>query len=331
MYTRHPLFAFLFFLLFLLNSSVVMAGPPPGGSYIASCRGARLEGTTLRASCKGQSMWVEAMLLDVGSCRGDIMNQGGALRCNRQSASAGARPPIRSIGKRRAVDAVATLPPANMRHFTVHRLFHGGSVSCSSMQKAADSANQVGWGQVEWYGAPCSADVYQLAVYFDFANAPPLRQGARINRAVLEYDEYPGDSDGRGCSQVFGYNYIPCWSNGNGDKVDKPDGCVVVKVPGIDWRIPTVKGQVPTISLIRDPRKLGPGRWDVTEIVSRQIAGEELGSTLHPFGMLLTGPLLINQLTGEDSTNCTSVVKNVHVTIELSNPPPPTLPPTILK
>lgn len=144
-------------------------------------------------------------------------------------------------------------------------------------------------------------------------------------------DVFTGQIDGRGCNQVVGYKYIPCWSNGNCDKVAKPDGCIVIKVPGIDWRIPTVQGQVRTISSIADPRKLGARRWDITEIANRQISGEQLLATVHPFGMLLRGPLLINQLTGEDSTNCTSVIKNVHVTLELKNPPPRTLPPTMPK
>jgi hypothetical protein len=54
----------------------------PPGSYIATCKDLRLQGTTLLASCNnGSGRWVKAELHDVNVCNGDISNQGGALHC----------------------------------------------------------------------------------------------------------------------------------------------------------------------------------------------------------------------------------------------------------
>lgn len=64
----------------ILNCEV--SGILPPGSYIATCKDVRLQGTTLLASCNdGKDHWVNASLRDVNRCKGDIANQNGALRC----------------------------------------------------------------------------------------------------------------------------------------------------------------------------------------------------------------------------------------------------------
>ena len=59
-----------------------VSGVLPPGSYIATCRDIRLQGTTLYATCNdGKDHWLSASLRDVQKCNGDIANQNGALRC----------------------------------------------------------------------------------------------------------------------------------------------------------------------------------------------------------------------------------------------------------
>lgn len=58
------------------------AGLLPPGSYVGTCADVRLEGTTLRASCKNsKDQSVAAELKNANQCRGDIANQNGALKC----------------------------------------------------------------------------------------------------------------------------------------------------------------------------------------------------------------------------------------------------------
>lgn len=62
--------------------SCEVSGVLPPGSYIATCRDVRLQGTTLYASCNdGKDHWMGTTLRDVQKCNGDIANQNGALRC----------------------------------------------------------------------------------------------------------------------------------------------------------------------------------------------------------------------------------------------------------
>jgi hypothetical protein len=64
----------------ILNCAV--SGVLPPGSYIATCKDVRLQGTTLYATCNdGKDHWLTASLRDVQKCNGDIANQNGALRC----------------------------------------------------------------------------------------------------------------------------------------------------------------------------------------------------------------------------------------------------------
>jgi hypothetical protein len=64
----------------ILNCEVSDVLPP--GSYIATCKDVRLQGTTLIASCNdGKDHWLNATLRDANRCGGDIANQNGALRC----------------------------------------------------------------------------------------------------------------------------------------------------------------------------------------------------------------------------------------------------------
>ncbi|MGH9635771.1 MAG: CVNH domain-containing protein, partial [Candidatus Angelobacter sp.] len=64
----------------ILNCEI--SGVLPPGSYIATCRDVRLQGTTLYATCNdGKDHWLSASLRDLQKCSGDIANQNGMLRC----------------------------------------------------------------------------------------------------------------------------------------------------------------------------------------------------------------------------------------------------------
>ncbi|MGC2743064.1 MAG: CVNH domain-containing protein [Candidatus Angelobacter sp.] len=59
-----------------------VSGVLPPGSYIATCKDVRLQGTTLSAACNdGKDHWRNTGLRDVQKCNGDIANQNGRLRC----------------------------------------------------------------------------------------------------------------------------------------------------------------------------------------------------------------------------------------------------------
>ncbi len=78
-------------LALMLSSLAGAAHAQPGGSYLASCRDARMRGDTLLALCRRTDGRLQRSILpDVRSCVGDIGNQDGMLVCNR---APGAAPP----------------------------------------------------------------------------------------------------------------------------------------------------------------------------------------------------------------------------------------------
>jgi hypothetical protein len=54
----------------------------PPGSYMATCKDIRMQGTTLYGSCNdGKDRWIKTELHDAHKCSGDISNYQGSLRC----------------------------------------------------------------------------------------------------------------------------------------------------------------------------------------------------------------------------------------------------------
>jgi len=67
------------------------SGVLPPGSYIATCKDVKLQGSTLSATCNdGKDRWRDTFLRDANKCNGDIANQNGILRCE----------PVRNMEKR---------------------------------------------------------------------------------------------------------------------------------------------------------------------------------------------------------------------------------------
>jgi hypothetical protein len=58
------------------------SGVLPPGSYIATCKDVKLQGSLLSATCNdGKDHWRTTLLRDANKCNGDIANQNGTLRC----------------------------------------------------------------------------------------------------------------------------------------------------------------------------------------------------------------------------------------------------------
>jgi hypothetical protein len=67
------------------------SGVLPPGSYIATCKEVKLQGSMLSATCNdGKDRWRDTFLRDANKCNGDIANQNGTLRCE----------PVRNMEKR---------------------------------------------------------------------------------------------------------------------------------------------------------------------------------------------------------------------------------------
>jgi hypothetical protein len=185
---------------------------------------------------------------------------------------------------------------------------------------------KAGWGNVETAsGEQCGAYVLQLAVLFDQGLLAEVPEKT-IDRAVLTFKE---DEELSGCP-IDGGRFDRCWTNGSGAPVAKPEGCVVVRIPAVDWR------KAPPTSLwpyTTDPRgpivtRLGPREWDVTQPYKWQADPSSrgvppTGSDPPPtgFGFLLTGwPSSLEQLTGDDNTRCVSSITNIKLNVTFTVP-----------
>jgi hypothetical protein len=225
-----------------------------------------------------------------------------------------------------------TLSVAHSRWASGLKEFETIFSTCDASKVQEQSRGRVGWGQTENEG--CFAYVAQLAVLF---NTTPLDRipDKIINRAVLTYDE------SRDCWQPpegmipAGARVGPpidCWQDGDGRPEDKPNGCVVVRVPSQEWLNAPPSGLRPYISHPSGRpavRRLGPREWDVTEPFSWQTVPTSM--PLQPpsgpplsrgFGFLLTGEITsLDQLTGDDDTFCLSAVSNIRLLVTYTVPP----------
>jgi hypothetical protein len=175
----------------------------------------------------------------------------------------------------------------------------------------------VGWQQYEDDGTPCMAESSQLAVQFDTKLLDRIPDKV-ITRAVLSYDE----KQATGCNQGLPGGG-PCWTSGSRQPEPKPNGCIVVRIPSVDWIGSPPNGEFPYITHPSGRpavNRLGVRAWDVTEPFRWQ---KELGAMpLQPptgpalqkgFGLLLSGGLTIGQLQAEDNTNCLSELSNIRL------------------
>jgi hypothetical protein len=81
----------MLFVVGLGISSQAQSNPP--GSYQQTCRNIDFRDNVLAANCQDSTgRWQSALLRDVQSCRSDIINDDGALRCSRSSGVAAGLP-----------------------------------------------------------------------------------------------------------------------------------------------------------------------------------------------------------------------------------------------
>jgi hypothetical protein len=184
-------------------------------------------------------------------------------------------------------------------------------------------AGRIGWGQAEigWLGDNCMSFVLEKAVQFDMTLIGQLAGEISIERVVLTYDE----NEASLCPLVVGYNYR-CWQDGEGNYQFKQDGCVVVRVPSVDWERNggAFPGRLPVFPDYQQPiTRIDHRSWDVTAPISWQLSSPlpPLGGSAG-FGLLLTGwPMTTDELTAQDDTVCVSDVGNIALTIVYSVPP----------
>jgi hypothetical protein len=175
----------------------------------------------------------------------------------------------------------------------------------------------VGWQQIELDGTPIMTASSQVAVQFDTSLLDRIPEKV-ITEAILTYDE----KQATGCNHGLPGGG-PCWTSGSRQPEDKPNGCVVVRVPSTDWTAVAPDGEFPYISHPSGRpavNRLDVREWDVTEPFRWQKqpgamplqppTGDALSSG---FGFLLSGGLTIDQLAAEDNTSCLSELSNIRL------------------
>ncbi len=241
-----------------------------------------------------------------------------ALGCMMAAAQAAAEPPdFASPGQHTVTLGVRTERPA-----VRHKVLRDFSAGCFKLADFTSSVPHVGFMNSEMPGgSPCGASNHQIALDFDDGLLRQIPSGSlKINNATLTYEEAPG----MGCMlHIFAPK--PCWSSGGNHPENKPNGCVEIKLPTVDWvnapppdLIPYSNSPLPTV------RRIDPRTWDVTQPFDWQldprrrpftpvgVPGAPTGVSIGPsgFGFLMAPAIHIDNLTGEDNTGCVSRVWN---------------------
>jgi hypothetical protein len=153
-----------------------------------------------------------------------------------------------------------------------------------------------------------------------------LRDEAWVGHTLVNFDLAPEQRKGWTRATLTFNEAERQWTNGDGKRQEKPDGCVVVRLPSVDWTQSPLPRPFPYITdpRIPAPKRLGPREWDVTEPLRWQLdpAARPLSqpgtSPPNPgFGFLLTGGLSIDQLTGDDDAACWSTVSEIFLNLDL--------------
>ena len=220
---------------------------------------------------------------------------------------------------------------------------HGGAGPRNASPPSGPGVfGDAGWGQVEVSNSDsCVSWVRRFAFDFDiqpFTSFPGLKQ---LERVVLRYNE----NETPDCFALvftqggFLVDTLACWTNGNGDREEKPEGCLFLRVPSVDWG--TLPDDRPKSLLDVTFRKIGPrGRWDVTDLFRRRVMpGLESppqagGPAPRGWGFALVGAFTdTDHLDARDNTRCTSHVTDLalEVTFVVIPAPPNPGPPEIIR
>lgn len=218
--------------------------------------------------------------------------------------------------------------------------FNGHGVDCShgisfpktgSPPSGSNVFGYAGWGQLELGNKDsCVSWVMRFAFDFDlqpFLSIPGFKQ---LQRVVLRYDEHEAPTcEGLIYTQGgFLVDLPPCWTNGEGSREEKTEGCLLLRVPSVDWA--TLPNDSPTPLLDLSFFKIGPrGRWDVTELFRRRVMPglqppSELGGPAPVgWGFALAGAFTdTSQLDARDNTRCTSRVTDIALEVTYVVPVP---------
>ena len=215
--------------------------------------------------------------------------------------------------------------------FTGHGIdcSHGGSpIRLPGPVSGPDVGGVAGWGQVEGNGHPdashdsCVSWVSRFGFDFDLSPFTSVPGAKTIDRAVLRYNEAV-----QPFCQTLVYTQggflvdsdIPCWSSGSGAPEDKPDGCVVLRIPSVD--LGTVSPQqVWPLTAMTFSKVDRRGTWDVTDLFRQRvnpglIPPAEAGGPMNlGWGYALTGQFGdTSDLEARDNTRCASLITDIRL------------------
>lgn len=226
--------------------------------------------------------------------------------------------------------------------------FIGRGTNCSHGQEGVPNLGSpgsgpgvfgdAGWGQIEVSNSdPCASWVEYFAFDFDVQPFTSFPGSKQLEQVVLRYNE----TERTACQALvwtqggFQIDLMPCWTNGQGDREEKPEGCLFLRVPSVDWAT-LPNSEKPLLDLTF--RKIGPrGRWDVTDLFRRRVdpglepPPEFGGPAPRGWGFALVGAFTdTGQLDAEDNTRCTSRVTDIALEVTFLVPPPPPPGPTVV-
>jgi hypothetical protein len=216
-------------------------------------------------------------------------------------------------------------------------IFIGRNVDCTrgftvapfTTGEGAGLSTTIGWGQVEGDGHPdsstdqCVSWVTQAAIDFDVRELAAVPRKS-VDRVVLSYREQAAP---RCMSMVYtqgGFltDHLPCWTDGDGRPVQKPEGCVSVQVPNEEWVRDSPVGR--PVGWDLGPtgiQKVGASSWDVTGPFRARHAPGLGGSPVGPGYVLIGEALFTRNLSADDNTRCTSQVSDLRLEATYTVPP----------
>lgn len=205
---------------------------------------------------------------------------------------------------------------------------HGFTLPQTAAGAGSGFTGVAGWGQVEGDGHPgagsdqCISWVDRLGFDFDTSPFTSIPGEKSLQRVVLAYGEQVAPA----CAVLtytqggFLADSMPCWTAGDARPEAKPAGCLVVRIPNLDWIAhPPTNAPVPDTGATF-PR-LGPQAWDVTTLFQARWQ-PPFNPAPTGVGYMLTGsPVHTRNLDANDNTRCTSLVSDVRLEVRYVVPP----------
>ena len=205
---------------------------------------------------------------------------------------------------------------------------HGGYLAGAAANGAGAAFTGVaGWGEVEGDGHPGSSDdscvswVSRLLLDFDIGQFIAIPQKT-FNRAVLTYREQSSPACMTMVYTQGGYlvDNLPCWTGGDGARVTKANGCLILKIPNEHWAASPPGNRLVGWQDSPPVSKAGPAAWDVTQPFQLRLPG--LGQPSIGDGFMLIGEIPdVANLDARDNTRCTSLLSDVQLDITYTVPP----------